>query len=259
MIKHLSYIVHQVMADLGETDSGNYEKYLQWAIFVCSTELHAKYSDKLKTVYLPVSALKVIDLPPDYLSYVALGTCYRGRIITLSLDNRLCLPRKTDDCGDIGAAVAACDCNNVTQDGIFSYTWAFAPHWRSGQYVGEAYGLGGGWNTAYFREDRDRNQIVLAGTVPGNEVILEYKSSGIEPDGNVLVNSEILNCLRTYIHWQRIEYLQNIPMGEKERKREQYLVELEKLADIKSSFTVDEYLDMFYRNTNSSIKRIVRV
>ena len=254
MVKDLTYIVHMALLDEENYNARNFERYLQWAIFCCTTEIHLKYFEKLKVEYITMSDIKTANLPADYLSYTKIGFCYRGQIINLGLNNELCLPRGKDECGTVEEIVRDVDCSSSTLD--YGYgRYGYVGHFRNGQYVGELYGLGGGFAESYYRIDKAKQQIVFSSDVPGGEVILEYKSSGIEADGSMLVDLRTFAAIRAYIHWQKDEHNKAVPAGEKERLRNLFTLELDKLGDIQASFTAQEYLDMHYKASRTGPKR----
>ncbi len=251
MVKDLSYIVHQVMSDLQE-GTENYEQYLQWAIFCCTTDINLKYCEKLKAVYLTMSDVKTVDFPSDMLAYSKIGICYRGVVINLGLNNNLCLARGKDDCGNLEEIIREVDCG--TTDSMYGY-YGYVGHFRNGQYVGEMYGMGGGFAGSYYRIDKELQQIVFTSEVPDGVILLEYKSSGIEDDGSMLVEQKTLQAIRAFVHWQRKEHNDGVSLGEKERLQRDYHRELAKLADMEGGFTASEYLDMHYRTTGLSPQR----
>jgi hypothetical protein len=130
----------------------------------------------------------------------------------------------------------------------------FAPHYRYGRYTNTLYGVGGGFNIAYYRIDMNRRVIYFHGNVPNNEVILEYKSSGVKA-GGALVPRDAAPALKAYLHWKTAEYDFRIPMNEKIRKEQLYDKELYKLKTIECSFNITEYLDNQYATMSQAPKR----
>lgn len=262
MIKNLDYAVHMAMQDLQETDTVNYQQYLQWAIFCLTTEVQYKYSDQVKTVYLPMSEIKTVDLPPDYLVYTKIGYLHCGKIITLTLNQALASKQQVNPCSTLGEAMLACDCNNWETGGGnwggelggFWGTWTYMNGFRNGQYVGENYGLGGGFNIAYYNVFPREGIIQLSGDVPHGIVALEYKSSGIEADGSILIDLKLVPAIRQYIHYQRIKF-SKATLGEKQMAKNDYDIVMGQLAAMNYNFTLSEYLDVHYRSTKLSPKR----
>lgn len=247
MIRDLDYVVDQVMVDLEEADTTNRLKYKQWAIWILTNDLNYKFTEIVNVELLKMNHLKVIDMPIGMIDYTIIGYCCAGKIITLGLNKKLCLPRKIDECGDLLRCISNANTPGFTgfPDGWEKYP--FVGYFRNGQYVGELYGLGGGFARAYYKMDWKKRQIVFEGEVPRGEIYLEYVSNGIEMDGSIPVDMKFLMALRQYIHWQRVEHAQGVSLGEKERKERQYYIELHKLVDMKDTFTLSEYKDMVLR------------
>lgn len=276
----LDYIVRTVMGDRGETTTHNYQRYLQFAVLGIMN-LNMFKLDSVNVKYLPVNDNMTVDLPADYIEYNLIGICDQsGRTITLGLDNSLCLPRKTDMCGNVLPSSqqstspisscsnsSSCSCSSCQGEYGFRYGYWFVPHFRGGQYVGERYGQGGGFAPGYFRIDKERHQIVLntrlcnacnidgSGPIILDEIVLEYKSTGVDPDGGGMVPIQALLAMRAWVH---LQIAQNDPkMAESKIKRRQDTYDLEffKLSKLMNSFTKSELNDVFYRSTKLTPKR----
>lgn len=275
----LDYIVRNVIADRSETTMHNYHQYLQFAA-LGFINLNLYKLDSFKVAYLPVNKNMTVDLPTDYVSYNLIGICDRnGRTITLGLDKRMCLPRKTDLCGNILSSSEqalgkvtctgddTCGCSSCQLNGLFTFGFFFVPHFRGGQYVGERYGQGGGFAPGYFRIDKEMNQIVLntrlcaecatnnSGPVVLEEIVLEYKSSGVDADGGALVPIEALLPLRAWVHLQIEQNNPKIAESKVQRRQDTYNLEYFKLSKWLGSFTASELKDVFYRSFKMGPKR----
>jgi hypothetical protein len=253
-IVNLDYVVRLVLMDLDDYSMNNYKKFLQYAI-LGFTDLNLSTIQSLKVAYLTVNPnTKTVDLPDDYIDYSKIGYDGGGVIKTLSLNNDLMLVRETDDCGN-GINQNGEDCAGDL-GGIFPYSYYYAPHYRGGQYVGELYGGNGGHNSSgYYRIDEEKRQICLSSEVSTNTIILEYKSSGVSGNGSTMIPRECVEALRAYIHWQRKAYNDAVPQSDKERLRQSYYIEFEKLRDYELAFTKEEYYDSRRSSYSQSPKR----
>ena len=115
--------------------------------------------------------------------------------------------------------------------------------------------MGGGFNFAYYTIDHDKRQIVLTDGVPKEEIILEYKSSGIDAEGSTTIPRQAVRAIKEYVHWKRLEYDERVAMNIKMRREDQYYIQYEKLRFLESSFTLEEYLDHTYAESQSSPRR----
>lgn len=252
--KNLDYVVHTVMADLNQVSMKNYQRYLQMAVNIYH-EINTFSLPVIKTVELPVSNAHTIDLPDDFIHYTAIAVCINGRLWTLTMNNDICLNRAEDCPVELETVVA-----NTPQVTDFINTnvplYYFNGGFRNGQYVGEQFAMGGGWNRkGYFRIDTERKQIAFKSVVPQTTIVLEYKSSGISCDGTVEVPLVAVGALRAGLHWQIDEYNPEVPISQKERKKKNYYVQYDLLHHHNLMFTLSEFMDSKYRTIRSTPKR----
>jgi hypothetical protein len=251
-IVNLDYVVNHVLMDLDDSSMRMYKKFLQYAINGF-TDLNLFTLQNVKVAYLPISEQKTVNLPVDYIEYTKIGFNEGGKMGVFGANEDLLLPRRTDDCGnEINDNTGDCSIDEI----VFpNYGYYFAPHYRNGQYVGELYaGLGGGNPNGSYRIDQDRRQIAFSSDVGVDEIILEYKSSGVAGDGSTNVPRQCVPALVAYVHWQRRRYNDKVALGVKETLKQEYYTEFEKLRDLEFSFTAEEYFAS-RRSTYSSIPK----
>lgn len=253
-MKNLDYVVSLVQMDLQDYSSNSYQRLLQYSI-MGYRELHWLVMPGVKVAYLMPNDALVADLPPDFEYYTKIGVNIGGQVWTLTVNNDMVLSRRTDGCGDEVVENGTPELTAIeNQDG--TSFWYFAPHFRNGQFVGEMYGLGGGFNElGYFKIDETKNRIQFQSVVPKNEIILEYKSNGAENSGATVLPTTAVAAVRAYIHWQLAEFDRTFAPSEKERRRQLYFNEFEKVKFIQFVFTKDEYLDECYANIHMTVKR----
>lgn len=242
----LLQVVKSFMNERNEKSLTNIERYLQLAIEGYS-QMQLFTMNTINVKYLQVdqntnSAL----LPPDFITMTKIGVNLRGKIWTLTLNNNIVIPKPESICNEAIEKV-----NNSTEN-IGGYL--FAPHYRNGAYVETLYGLGGGFNVAYYRIDTNNGVIYFDGRVPNNEVILEYKGSGVKA-GGALIPRQAVAALKAYIYWKAIAMDTRLSMGEREMAKKQYYEELHELKLLEFSFTMDEYLDAMYSTMSQGPKR----
>ena len=256
MAVNLDYIVSSFLADLGDYSSTNYDRYLNYAVRGFK-KLNIMVLPSIKVVYLPLNANNTIDLPKDYVCYSKIGVSLGGNIWTLTLNPNMVLPHILDDCGNTIAATntQASDLSGnflgiTGLDGCY-----YVPHWRAGNYVGELYGKTGGKNTeGYFRVDEQNNQIAFTNVIQG-EIILEYKSNGIETDGSAVVPEQAIEAMLAFVYWASIANDRKVGLGEKQIAWDRFTTEYELLKRFTNMFTASEYLDMVYSTSKSTVKR----
>ena len=259
--KNLDYCVNTVLSELNDYSTTNYQKYLQLAIRGFR-QLNLMTLPNIKVEYLTVNTdNNTVDLPYDFVDYTKVGVCRGGQIVTLSLNESMCMPRKNCKCGGTLSSIlnSVDSVTDTSLQGFYSVYgnsgYFFASHFRNGQYVGEMYGMGGGFNESYFRIDKQRHQIAFSDVLNGAEIVLEYISSGIERDGSAIIPVQAVEVIIAYIHWQRIYHNPLVPMNEKQEKKQNYIEEETMLRHFEFAPTVTEIMDTFYQSYKSSPKR----
>ena len=171
-----------------------------------------------------------------------------GQIVTLTKNNEICLDRNVDECCEV--------IKPAEPDTLGFSPYYFLPAWRNGKYVAEQYAATGGVSPAgYFRVDTEKWRIQFVSAVPKSEIILEYKSNGIECDGAVAIPEEAVEAMIAGIMWKRIQNSPKVPVYEKQRAFNDYRIQYNKLQMFYSAFTDSEYRDDRYSTIRSTAKR----
>jgi len=202
---NIDYAVNQCLVDIEDYDLAQYQRFLQFA-YLGYTDLNLFVTQNVKVAYLRINDNKTVDLPNDFIDYLKIGVEINGQVWTLTLNDDMLLPRSTDACGETTPPDLRTIGDNVDGTEQPNYGFYFASHFRNGQYVGESYGIGGGFNMAYFRIDHERRQIAFDSEIPDGTIILEYKSSGVKADGSTVIPRKVIPALTAYIHWRRLQY-----------------------------------------------------
>lgn len=250
--RNLDYVINSVMADLLEPSTVNYQRYLKWAID-CYNDLTLYRFPSIKTVELKVKDNFTVDLPDDYVDYVAIGVMLSGKLWTLTRNDRL-YPKPIQDC-NVPLETATKDLNSQFA-GITPYGYIFGGSFRNGQYVGEQFAYGGGWNhQGYYHVDIANRRIEFSNVIRGKKILLEYIANGVSCDGTAEVPFASVPVFTSYIHWMKAEHDNKVPESFKERKRQLYYIEYNKYAHLTLMFTMDEFLDYKYRTVKMTPKR----
>lgn len=252
--KNLDYIVSRVQSDIQDYSTAGYQRLLQMAINGYK-ELNYTILPVIKTKYLPISIINTVDFPCDYVDYVAIGVVVGGTMTTLTLNPKMPLTRKKDDCGlSVISATAQAGTPNAMSSPLVGMSYARA--FRGGQYVGEQYATGGGKNRyGYFRIDHDMRRIQFENSVPQTEIMLEYKSTGIDSMGDALVPDFAAQALVDYVHYQRLRFDRRATGQDKAMALQEYSRQFIVLRKKTLKFTMSEYLDAKYANVHMGIKR----
>lgn len=241
-------VVRSYMSAAGIKSLTDYERLLNFAIEGYS-DLSIFNVDTIDVAYIPVNTeTNVAILPSDFITMTKIGVNINGRLWTLTVNNDIIIPRPEIICqNDIESVSTVTDISAL--GGYY-----FCGHYRNGLYIDTLYGLGGGFNEAYYRIDKNNGVILFNGNVRNNEIILEYKSSGVK-SGGAPIPREARPALVAYIAWKHIQYDNRYSDADKARRENAYNLESHKLTLLDCGFTADEFLDTMRSSSSQSIKR----
>lgn len=203
----------------------------------------------VKTVYLPISNLNTVEMPHDYVVYNKVGVHFKGQLWTLTVNERLLPPKPTrSSCG-----ITTTEAAEGTGSSEINERWLFLPHYnKEGVFVGQMYGLGGGWNSqGYFKEDKINRRFIVDG-VRTNEIILEYLSNEVSLD--TLVPEHLVEPIIAYMKYL-FELNSPMPVASRIQIANAHYDSQIKLARmVENPVRIDEYLDALYENQHLSVK-----
>ena len=249
-IRNIDFCVALVMNDINDYSQHVKARLMQLA-FNGFRELNLLSMPNIKVVHATLNDINCWNFPIDYLYFTKLAINLNGRLYTLTRNDDLMLNR-AQECGietlETLQADTNCDC--------FGWGYSFMPHWYGGSWYPKLYGMGGGINNAgYYRIDNEMRRIQFSSLIPQTDLVIEYKSNGLEPDGSALVPEAYVAALQEYIHWKNIEYNPRVSQGEKQRRFEMYDMYFNTANYLTNSFTESEYLDATYAEFSASAKR----
>ncbi len=238
----LSYIVRLTQMDLDDFSSTQYEKLLQYSILGFQ-ELNFGTINSVKVAYLEMSDINTVKLPSDYVDYYKIGMPIGGEIWNLSINNNILLPRDID-CGE--------DIRDVIEGGSsISSGYYYTPHYSNGTYNTAVFGISGGFRESYYRIDSARGQIIFSSTVPRNEIVLEYKASGIS--AQTMVPRTAINVLSAYVYWRRLRGKRRD--SERREAEREWKEELSQFRAYTFRFNKTEYLNSLYMDRTQVPRR----
>lgn len=186
-------------------------------------------------VKITVDSLGRVQLPKDYLMFIAIGVPRNGVLYTFTNNKSIV----------------------QTTDKTYVYE-AKDTTYGEGQSIPVvaqySYGSGGGINETYFVIN-ERGRYIQLLDFTGTEATLHYVSSGISdsPDGvEIPVIAE--DALIAYVLWKYVQYDNTVPISEKEYRKLAYA---DAEADIDKIYmpTASEILDVYYSTLMQTIKR----
>lgn len=229
----LNKIVKDAIIDIGEQTEHLYPRFLHWA-FDALKDYSFDDSNELKTVLIPMSQIKTIELPIDCSNWVKIGLVINGRVRTLTTNNNIALNQVFDDCGNEEMKPS------VQQDTALYYANGYVFYNYNGHNVLSHGNCGISGN---YRFDVERGRIVFGPEVPTTDIYLEYISNGVNPNGESSVNEFVAKTIKLYILWMRKENSDKYSLGIKERARSLYYNEHRVMQQRINSFEPKEFIE----------------
>lgn len=241
----LEYIAESVRSRMKTLGMENYRQVLQLVIDGVM-ELRMFSETNISVEYLTIGSDNCVSYPKDYLEYTKIGIEVGGQIYNLGFSPKM-LPPKDQQCGvDLPMLYS------IPGSSISNYQFPYAPHYRSGRYIQTMYGIGGGFAIAYYNDDRENRRFIIDRQVQGGEIVLEYRSTGLEP-GKTVVPRTIVGFVRAYVIYT-LSDMDNLPSTIVQRRKEDMLEQESMLRKIKAP-TSQEFLDVIRSGFTRSPKR----
>jgi hypothetical protein len=203
--------------------------------------------DNIRVKYINVIPDNSIDLPTDFIDYVKVAVNLNGKLWTLTVNDSIPLP-EIDKCGQ------------QIQDITNTFQWQgggfyFPDHYNNGFFVGGAYSLTGGFNTAYYRIDIENRKIWFRGFVPNGQIVLEYISNGVNLSEQTLIPRIAVEPLVNFIHYKFA--LQDVRKnrGQIDDLRREYQNSVNQMRFFIGSMTEDDFKDLHYQSYKQTPKR----
>lgn len=251
-MKNLNYVASLVQMDMEDFTTHKRLKIIQYCIDCYKEVLRYKTDRSVEVAYLQPNDAMNAPWPSDYEYYTKVGINVGGQLVTLTLNNDIPLVRKYE-CGSEVADTSQVNLG-VIDPSVFTGGWGYAPHYRAGQFVGEMYSLGGGFNElGYFRVDHKMRQFQFSG-VPQTEIVMEYVADS-KTNGSTLIQYSDVPVIRAYVHWKLMEHDKKVPVYEKDRKFGLFNAALVRRSDIEFIPTLSDYMDNCWKSVKSTVKR----
>lgn len=248
-LKSIRYVVMSALNRLGQYSDKEVDRFMVAATEYFSEYLNLFHIDSIEVAYLKTNGTSQLQLPPDFVSHTKVGVDINGEIWVLGLNEHLVKPR-AEACGDLLPLTGGPGGSSFPSGG-----YLFADHYRDGSFIAGMFGRGGGWNMAYYNIDKGSRMLLIDGSVPRGEIILEYIGSGVKKDGTTLVPLECVDSMRQFVILQAMKFDKKWN-GNDVRMQERTLEKAEMLMErFITTPTMEEILDLFYESYRAGIKR----
>ena len=189
----------------------------------CVRDLHVHAISYYNEDTITVSSLGVLTMPTDMLSLIGVGVEYKGEIWYFTEKQYMRIKTDADD-------AMPTDYNN---------SWS-------------TYGITGAENLFYFRVDWDGRKIYIDGA-EGDDVLLQYISSGLKADGATTVPAIATPAIDAYLRWAQGE-IDEKSINEQMKRERKYEGEL-RLLKLQSLPALREIRDYFLGMMTQAIQR----
>jgi len=242
-MKNLAYCCSMVQVDLQDYTTHSRQRILQYAILGLR-KLGIKGGTNIKVAYVTPNDVFAAKLPMDFSKHVKVGFNYRGRWVTLTVNDNLFTNVPKDECGDdvLDFYSSALD-SGFSHEQYGSFDWV--PHYRAGNYVGEMYSVSGGFSSlGGFKIDYDNNTIHFDPAYPlFNKYAIEYITDNSDASESTLISPLAVEPICSYVHWRLKEHDDRIHENIKQAKWGNFNRELGEFQDIMHEFSTEELMD----------------
>jgi len=228
----ISDVVHSYMNENGEPIDQFY-RYLQ-IVIEGLTQLNVKTSYGVRVYFTTVNDINVVEFPADLVKLTRVGILQDGMIWTLTKNDEIALPN-----GEICGVEVLVDDNLKDNPLPTSLNYA----------------KGGSYNVADYRIDNLNRRIIFKGRLRSETIVLEYKSSGVNMDGDTYLPITTLPVLKEYLNWTLTKRRKDAPQSEKQRARIDYVNAKKDYVKSRHPFNLDDVLDAIYSGIGQGVKR----
>ncbi len=232
----LDSIVRSALMDIN-AGMERFEQFRHWSI-EGYRQFHFDLAAEVKTVQLPLTAWKAIELPIDFVDWAMIGVVVNNKIEVMTNDNRISLYHPDEE--PIDGYPDDREDTTTPQSTYYFYNTT-----SRGEDAGQLYGLTVKDNeVGYWKMNMERREIQLSPHVDGSTMVyLEYIADGFNPCEKTMVNLYAARLIKLFIHWQRHEFSKSSTGMERERAKDMYDKELYKVQNRILKITVADVLE----------------
>lgn len=232
----------------------------------CVKELDSAMNFNLKSLYINVDGDGSVQLPDDYLDYVAiyvlgpnntLVPLARNDKINVSVDPILdqdgnaILDEKGEQIYGTTPRTKRVGDFPLLYDSAFGQDIIYATR----LYNSAVYGAGGGKNQyGYYKLDIFNNSIHLDLRDDVDYIVLDYVTDSVDFSYDVIVPTIYKEVVVAYINWKAIQFKLNVPDSAKERIKRDYYREKRLGRRKKSRIRIEEWYYQNSTNQKQSLK-----
>lgn len=247
MIK-IDTVVREALADKGYDTPHLYPRFLLYALRFFR-EMNIDRTQDIKTVEIPVSVIKTVPFPEDYIAYNKLGVKIGDRFMAFARDNTITnhhIDRYTPNSLFVNEARPLVFNNYYDNPNLSGENFGYR-----GTYERYGYAHNG---VGYFKPNPICNEFQLSSEITSKTVLLEYVYDNFNPDTETFVTHMMRDVMRQYIHYQYSVFVNNGSLGKRREDEMDYLDSLSTYDKRISDLSFETIMDSLRRSTTLSVK-----
>lgn len=244
----LSDIINELLIEMDYTQNNRFAQFYQFGVSYLR-RVNLDTSGFPKIVDLHVSHNDTANLPNDYIQYTKIGLCVNGQMISLGLNNNICLDQKYNQCG-IPVSPHNGNQNGFGWDAFGSLLgignpMLFADTTRNGEALGRLFGAGSDNNIiGQYRIDLTNRQIKFSGLKQSCAIVLEYLADITGSGDDFEVHPFMIESCKDYIFW-KIKQRSSKPLGEQQIAHQDFKISHRLMQQRFMSSTLEEWTAAF--------------
>lgn len=250
----VEYIVANIMSEIEDYTDRQWERVTQFVIRGI-IDMSLFHRQTVQVAYFNMDSSGVVDISSltDYVKYTKVGIVSGGKIYILGVNDMIPLVNSSVP-SEIEEQVFNYD--EEVDTSLHSWeTLYFAPHYVNGIFTGGLYGLSGGWSRSFFREDKENQLFQFDTSVPNNQVIIEYISTGVKADGSTLVPINSMEMLIAFGKWKIYDNDPTANEAKIRRAERHFYDEESRFRAFENSFTIEEFIQAVSSGYKATPKR----
>lgn len=211
----------------------NYEYYTQiLRDFVRMLKMQTKYGIEVMRGYATASTNGIIQLPERYVKYVAVGVSESGQFRTLTYDRSMIMD-EIPKCDSLDTPVTD------NSSGIM-----FPDYYWNGIHYPAMMCVGGGFNDAYFSEDRINKRIQVRPRLYSSEIIIYFVSTGDEINDSFPIPAPYVEVAHKWIDKVEVENSMDSNDYQKNEAKKRYDIAKMEARPLDSEMNFTRFVDI---------------
>ena len=194
------------------------------------------------TVQIPIKDNNTADLPKDFMDYEIVGFKCGDSLVAYVVDENI-LPKDLADpkkyhCFDKGTG------SSKSIGDYYYFRWGYVQGINHNNFVGERYGESSKPRLPRYKINYDAWRIEFSSGITSDNVILRYRSTGLQDNGEAIVPAVWFDTIRTYIYAEYCKKNKKESLANKKMAQEDFEREFEEAVKSHLMFTFEEALDI---------------